>query len=167
MTKTKSIYTTLLLTGILSVAGCAGAGQKVGHQLVAQPDSVSLRLASAVDRASTALQTLASVEQARKPLATVSPVKDAPRELMRSISVDWTGPIEPLAQRIADRAGYTFEIIGMQPPIPVVININAVEKPVIDVLRDIGLQSGNRADIIVDADRKIIEVSYASIHGEY
>ena len=115
---------------------------------------------------STALETLASVEQTRTPLASVSPVDNAPRELMRSISVEWTGPIEPLTQRIAERAGYEFLILGMQPPVPVVINVKAVEKPVIDVLRDIGLQSGQRADIVVDAERKIIEVSYVSIYGE-
>ncbi len=166
MKKTTSIYTTLMMTGLLSVAGCSVNNSKVGHQLVAQPDSVSLRLAAAVDRASTALETLASVEQTRTPLASVSPVDNAPRELMRSISVEWTGPIEPLTQRIAERAGYEFQIIGMQPPVPVVINVKAVEKPVIDVLRDIGLQSGQRADIVVDADRKIIEVSYVSIYGE-
>ncbi|TVQ81757.1 MAG: hypothetical protein EA357_12035 [Micavibrio sp.] len=166
MKKTTSFYTALLTVGMLAVAGCSWKPGNVGHQMVAEPDGVSLRLAASVDRASTALQTLAAVEQSRTPLASVSPVKDAPRELLRTVSVEWVGPIEPITQRLAERVGYKFNIIGLQPPVPVIVTLNTAEKPVIDVLRDIGLQSGQRADIIVDAELKTVEVSYRTLYGE-
>lgn len=134
-------------------------------QLVAEPDGVALRLADAADRASTALETLASVEQARTPGAVVTSIPDAPAELRRTISVDWVGPIEPVAQRLADRAGYKFQTLGEKPPVPIVVSLKTVQKPVIEALRDLGLQSGRRADIVVDAQRRVVEIAYAPVTG--
>jgi len=165
MKKTTPFYTALALTGMIALSGCSWK-PTTGHQLVAQPDGVSLRLAASVDRASAALETLAAVEQARTPLASVAPVKDAPRELMRSVSIEWAGPVEQITQRLAERVGYTFDVIGLRPPVPVVVTLKVVEKPVIDVLRDLGLQGGQRADVIVDAENKTIEVSYASLFDD-
>lgn len=162
MKKTTPFYTVLALTGMIAVSGCAFKGN-TGHQLVAEPDGISLRLAASVDRASAALETLAAVEQTRTPLATVSPVTDAPRELLRSISVNWVGPIEQITERLAERVGYNFNVAGIRPPVPVVVTLNVVEKPVIDVLRDLGLQGGTRADVVVDAENRTVEVSYVSL----
>lgn len=149
----------------LAVAACAPM-TKIDQQLVAEPDPVSLRLASAVDRASAALQTLASVEQARHPQASIQTVPHAPQELRRTVSLDWVGPIEPLTRRLADRAGYQTQINGDVPPVPVVITVQAKQKSVIEVLRDVGLQAGQRADVVVDPERKIVELNYAPVSGE-
>ena len=165
MKKTPPFYTALALTAMIALSGCAFKNN-TGHQLVAEPDGISLRLAASVDRASAALETLAAVEQTRTPLANVSPVKDAPRELLRSISVNWVGPIEQITQRLAERAGYHFNVAGIRPPVPVVVTLNVVEKPVIDVLRDLGLQGGTRADVVVDAEKRTVEVSYVPLFDE-
>ncbi|MBI3441529.1 MAG: hypothetical protein HY052_06985, partial [Proteobacteria bacterium] len=60
-----------------ALSACSQYGG-TGRQLVAEPDPVALRLASAADRASSALQTLASVEQARNPAVAVQAAPDAP-----------------------------------------------------------------------------------------
>lgn len=138
---------------------------KVDQQLVAEPDPVALRLAAAVDKASSALQTLASVEQARNPGISVQAAPDAPRELRRTISIDWVGPIEPLTRTLADRAGYKVQVNGDKPPVPVVVSVTAREKSVVEVLRDLGLQAGLRADIVVDTERRIVELNYAPVSG--
>ena len=159
----------IVLTGVLAgaVSGCAPLNftQKVDQQLVAEPDPVGLRLASAADRASAALQTLASVEQARTPGVAIQSVPAAPQELRRSVSVEWVGPIEPLTQKLADRAGYRFHVNGAAPPAPVVVNIVAKQKSVVEVLRDVGLQAGTRADVSVDVDQKVVELNYAPASG--
>lgn len=136
------------------------------QQLAVDPDPVALRLAAAVDRASTALQTLASVEQARNPGVSIEEARNAPQELRRTVSVDWTGPIEPLTRSLADRAGYQMVVNGDKPPAPVVISVKANEKSVVEILRDVGLQAGQRADIAVDPDRRIVELNYAPISGD-
>ena len=148
---------------VLAVTACV---QPVtDRQIAASPDPVALRLASAVDRASTALETLAAVEQARNPAASVDTAPNAPKELRRTVSVNWIGAIEPVTREMADRAGYQFQINGDMPPAPVVVNIQARQKSVVEVLRDIGLQAGQRANIVVDPDRRIVELNYAPVSG--
>lgn len=151
----------LLAAGLLS----ACAQYKVDQQLVAEPDPVALRLSAAVDKASAALQTLAAVEQARTPSASLQMPPSAPVELRRIVSVDWTGPVEPIVRTMADRAGYQLRVNGDKPQAPLVVSIMAREKSVIEVLRDIGLQAGQRADIVVDPSRKLVEVNYAALAG--
>jgi len=152
--------------GVLTVGILTGCAQyKVDQQLVAEPDPVALRLSGAVDKASAALQTLAAVEQARNPGANLQLPPSAPVELRRIVSVDWTGPIEPIARTLADRAGYQMQVNGDRPPVPVVISLIAREKSVIEVLRDVGLQAGQRADVVVDPSRRLVELNYAPVSG--
>lgn len=149
----------------LALAACSMGNPIERPQIVASPDAVSLRLAEAADKASTALQTLAAVEQARTPGVSVGPVSGAPPELRRAMTVNWTGPVEPLAKKLADRAGYGFLVLGSMPPVPLVVAIDAENRPVVDILRDIGLQLGLRADVKVDAGRKMVEIHYAPNAG--
>ncbi len=133
---------------------------------ITAPNTVDERLANAAGEASQALATLAAIEQARTPNADVAPVVGAPAELQRAVTVQWNGPIAPLTERLAQRAGYQFRILGVEPAVPVVVNIDARQMPVIEVLRDLGLQAGTRADIAVDAQTRVVEVRYRERENE-
>lgn len=122
-------------------------------------------MAEAADKASNALETLAAVEQAKSPGVAVEPIHNAPEELERAMTVNWVGPPDQISKMMADRAGYDFLTVGSRPPVPLVVNIDARNERVIDILRDIGLQLGVRADIKVDSVRKIIELHYAPVTG--
>lgn len=130
-------------------------------QVVASPDTVSAMLADAADRASDALQRLAAIEQKRTPAVRIEPFHDAPPALRRAITVNWIGPVEGVAALLADRAGFEFRTFGSAPPTPVIVSIDAENRPVIEVLRDVGLQLGKRADIRVDGTRNVVELHYA------
>lgn len=156
----------LMLSVISLVAACESGPLKMDRpQMVASPDKVSLMLADAADRASSSLETLAAVEQARVPKASVSPINNAPPELRRAITVNWVGPVEPIAKTLADRAGYVFRVIGNEPPVPLVISIDAQNEPVIEVMRSVGLQLGSRADVRVDSASRSVEIHYAPVSG--
>lgn len=145
---------------------CACSYQPVNKpQIAAQPDKVSAMLADAADRASVALETLAAVEQSRSPGVAVGPIENAPPELRRAVTVNWVGPVEPVTKTMADRAGYMFQVIGNPPPVAIVVSIDVENKPVIDVLRSIGLQLGVRGDIKVDGSRRLVEIHYAPNTG--
>ena len=147
----------------LSLSACS---QRVENpQVVVSPDKVSLMLAEAADKASRSLETLAAVEQARSPGVAVQPIHNAPTELARTISVEWIGPASQITQKLANRASYQFLSYGNQPPVPLLVNINVENRPVIEVLRDIGLQLGVRADVKVDAQRRVVELHYAPVTG--
>ncbi len=152
----------LCLLGAVTLSACSSTENYSNNhpQIVAAPDSVSAMLANAADKASNALQTLAAVEAARTPAPEVGPVGDAPPELRRAITVNWGGPVDPISKTLADRAGYEFQTIGTPPPNPLVVSLDIENRPIIDVLRDIGLQMGVRGDIKVDSARKVIEIHY-------
>lgn len=155
----------LIIAVTLFAAACSPQNRVADRQLVAEPDPITLKIASAADKASAALQTLASVEQTRTPAAAIVSSPAAPQELRRVVSVTWNGPIEPITRQLADRAGYQFRVQGDAPTVPVVVSVISEEKSVIDVLRDIGLQAGTRADVIVDPNRRLVEISYAPAAG--
>lgn len=151
-----------------SLAACAGAKPNIGSrdpQVATVPDKVSLMLAEAADRSSAALQTLAAIEQARTPDVAVAPIASAPIELKRAVTTSWVGPVEPVVKMLADRASYGFQTVGNPPPVPIIVSIAVENKPVIEVLRSIGLQLGVRADVTVDSERQIVEVHYGPNTG--
>lgn len=145
-----------------ALAACS-TGKPVEPQLVASPDTVSLMLADAADKASTALETLAAVEQKQNPKAGIEPIPDAPPELRRAMTVSWTGPTEQIVRKLANRAGYSFFVLGNRPPVPLVVSIDVENRPVIEILRSVGLQLGNRANLKVDARRQVIEIQYVPL----
>lgn len=156
-----------LVVMALTVSACSGVVQNKYEepQIVAAPDTVTAMLATAADRASNALQTLAAIESNRTPATNVGPIGNAPVELRRAITVNWIGPAEPIAKTLADRASYEFLAIGTPPPVPIVVSIDAENRSVINVLRDIGLQLGSRADVKVDSQRRIVEIHYTPNTG--
>jgi defect in organelle trafficking protein DotD len=155
--------TPALLLAVLCVAGCSMPERKA--QVVASPDKVSLMMAEAADKASNSLQALAAIEQTKSPAVAVQPIHNAPEELARAVTITWVGPPEQILLKLADRASYNFVTLGNRPPVPLVINVDVQNQPVIEILRDIGLQLGVRGDVKVDSTRKIIELHYAPVTG--
>ncbi len=162
-TMPRTTFQASLLAVVALAAACAPL--KGDPQIAASPDRVSLMMAQAADRASTALETLAAVEQSRSPGVAVAPIVDAPAELERAITVSWTGPVEPIASKLASRAGYSFQVVGSPPPVPAVVAINVENTPVVEVLRSIGLQLGVRADLKIDGTTRTVEIHYAPVTG--
>ncbi len=157
----------------LALAGCQSSyigreAKNAKPQIVAEPDPTSLMIADAADRATRALESLAAVEQTRTPSAAQSAaamVPNAPPELQRAVTLNWAGPAEDLVRDLAAHATYSFNMIGDRPPTPVIVNVDAFNKPLIEVFRDVGLQLGTRADLRVDANRRVIEIIYAQTYN--
>lgn len=159
----------LVMLGLatLGLSACAkeyGIGAR-NPQVAAMPDKISLMLADAADRSSTALQTLAAIEQQRTPNIAQAPIENAPPELMRAITLNWVGPVEPVLKALADRASYGFQVVGNAPPVPPIVTVKVENKPVIEVLRSIGLQMGTRADVTVDGGGRMVEIHYVGPNG--
>lgn len=158
--------TLILISVIVSLSACAYVPKASQKQLVAEPDSVDLMLADAADRATRALETLAAMEQTQMPIKPVATVPNAPQELQRAVTFDWTGPIEPLVEELTRKAGYQYGIIGNRPATPITVSMKATNKPLINVFRDIGIQMGARADLKVDGQSRMIEIQYADFSNK-
>jgi defect-in-organelle-trafficking protein DotD len=172
----KSVRLSLFLVCLTSVilGACAGIPLKRpgvtdyndgATQVVAPPDKVTALLADAADRAAVALETLSAIEHARSPGVSVAPVSGAPMELRRAITVDWVGPADHMVQTLANRAGYNFAVVGSAPLTPIIVSLDVQNRPVIEALRDLGLQMGARADVTVDSARRIVELHYPPTPG--
>lgn len=134
-------------------------------QLVSQPDKVSMMLAQAADKASNALEALAAVEQRRTPAGQVPAIVGAPPELMRAITINWVGPVDQIVKTLADKSSYRYVVLGVAPATPATVSVDVTNKPIIEVLRSIGLQLGARADVYVDSAEQIVALTYAPVTG--
>lgn len=161
----KSKITFLALGLAVFVSACQPYVQREDPQLVASPDRTDLLLADAATRATKALESLASLEQAKNPNAGQASLPNAPLELRRAVTLQWNGPVEPVARLLADRASYRFQTIGDSPPTGILVNVNVRDAQVIEVLRSIGLQLGNRATLKVNPNTRLIEVQYAPVNA--
>lgn len=149
----------LLLTVVLTA--CQANVTREDPQLVVTPNRTDALLADAADRATKALETLASIEKSKNPGAGDAALPNAPTELRRTVTLTWNGPIEPVAKLLADRATYSFTATGNPPPTQIMVNIDVKAEPLVNVLRSIGLQMGERGTLRVDPNQRVIEISYA------
>ncbi len=157
--------------GALALAGCQSLDldwtkERAGKEPAAVvSDPADIRIAEAVVSAQEALTRLAE-ERA----AGAAPVVDIPRlvtpELQTRVTLDWLGPLERLAERLAAEIGYDFVVAGSRPPAPVMVEIEVKDEPAIFVLRDVGLQAKDRAVLTVDATRMVVRLDWIGPKAE-
>ncbi len=148
------------LIALMALSGCTKIKNPT---LINNTDAVSNQLAEAATSVSDSLRTLAEVEVAANPKAKPTPPPDPNTLGMGGLaSVEWSGPIEPILQKLATASHYKFKIIGRQPSIPVIVTISARNTPLSDLIRDIGFQGGRKADVQIFPSRKTLELRYTS-----
>ena len=159
----------LLAAGLMAVltGGCAALGIEPGavpeparESVERRQDPAGMRLAEAAERAEAALTALAMMRAAASPPLVPDVPAEVPAALQRRVTVDWIGPVETLAEALARQAGYRFFMGGAAPARPVMVSVSARDVPLIEVLRDTGLQAGNAATLAVDAGRRTVRLDW-------
>jgi defect in organelle trafficking protein DotD len=149
----------ILLGGMALLASCS---EPMLSPVATEPDIVTLKLSAAADKASQALDTIAGIEQQRNPSTPqIENFEKASLSQMQPITLRWSGPIETVVRALAERAGLKFRVKGNLPTVPLTVNVDVYQQPILHVLRDIGLQAGHRADVAVDDVVGVVEVRYA------
>ncbi len=143
------------------VMGCSST-MRGNPQIVAEPDKISAMLADAADRASSSLETLAAIEAQKRQVPATPNLDNAPVELKRAITINWIGPVEELTRKLANRASYDYQVYGSGPATPLIVSIDAENQPIIEVLKDIGVQMGSEAAVHVNAQNREIEIRYVT-----
>jgi defect-in-organelle-trafficking protein DotD len=149
----------LLIGSVLLVAACEKNTTII--PVATEPDIVTVKLAQAADKASAALDSIAGIEKYKNPAPPSEDYSHAPPSLMQPVTLRWSGPVELVTRTLAERAGYKFRVKGNIPAVPLSVNVDVYQQPILHVLHDIGLQAGHRADLSVDAISGVIEVAYA------
>jgi hypothetical protein len=150
----------LIVWGLIVLAGCGDQSVSV-KPMATEPDIVSVKLAQAADKAASSLDSISGIEQQRGPAPSVEDYSNAPANLMQPVTLRWSGPIEQVTKTLAENAGLRFRVKGNLPPVPLTVNVDVYQQPILHVLRNIGLQAGHRADLDVDAATGVVEVRYA------
>ena len=105
---------------------------------------------------------LARARSAENPLADRPLPRIVPAALLTTVTLDWTGPVETLAEELARRAGYRFFAAGPVPARPAIVAVKTTDAPLIAALRDAGIQAGQAAVLTVDADRRIVRLDWSA-----
>ena len=147
----------------LALSLLTACAQEMPAPPVAGLTPLEQRLLEAAERAAAAQVMLARLRQAERaaPLPAALP-RLVPEALLRPVSLDWTGPLEALAARLAAEAGYGFEVAGRAPVRPVMVALRAEGRPLIALLRDAGLQAGAAATVVVDPDRRGVRLDWTA-----
>ena len=126
-----------------------------------QMAQANVSLAEAAGSVSQSLTDLGATEQSAYPPQSVSsPPSPASYGMGMTTSIDWNGPIQPIVQQIANATHYKLKVQGKAPSIPVIVSVNAKNKPMGDVLRNIGYQAGKKAKVVVFPSSHTIELRY-------
>ena len=145
----------LLLSATLLLSGCSFLTKSPPHQAAGvKPDTATpnLELTEAAVSVSRSLNELSSMEKGTRSVSRT--------EMSGTVSVDWSGPAEPLLRQIALISGYRLRVLGTNPAIPVLVSVYAKDLPLADIIRDIDLQAGKKAYVKVFPRSRIIELCY-------
>lgn len=122
----------------------------IGSQLVASARSIEKSLA-----------TLAAAQEINNiPVLNTAPLLTPEGGMGGTADIDWTGPLEPLLEKIASMADYNLKIMGSPPPLPIIVSITQSKAIIADILKNASLQAGKRVNIVAFPANKIIELRY-------
>lgn len=131
------------------------------------PLTTQEQVAKAAHSIDHSLVSLYEVERYKKPETLILKADPSPEivypSLSRKVSVDWSGPVQPLLQDIAMLTQYQVKVIGHPPAIPVLVNITDEHITAHEVIRHIRAQAYLRADILIFPDSGVIELHYLDV----
>ena len=143
----------LMLCCAMVLSGCAAFAPQTPIAAVPPATDPAVKLLTeAAARAERALSALALALPTPPPATALPPLNLVPAALQRTVTLDWIGPLETLAEDLARRADYRFLAAGPAPVRPLIVAIEADSVPLIAVMRDAGLQANAAATLVVDAE---------------
>lgn len=143
---------------IATLAGCAGH-----RPTPPAPDATLVALDRSAAEVSRSITALAEVEQYDrfKRLPNQPSVYEQVPGMSQLVTIPWDGPIEAAVRQLATQAGFNFKVAGKPPVIPVLVQLTNQPASISDLLRNLGLQAGTRADVYVYPAQRIVELRYS------
>ena len=152
----------LLAGASIMLSGCSAKRQHVKAPSV-MLHTIDLQIDAAAQSAASSLDQLSAIEKNQHSAAVKMPFMDIDSpELRQYLSVKSYGPITPLLQNIAKVMGYSLQIYGKAPSIPVLVNINTVGnvETAKQILQNIDLQASTSARINIYPQQRLITMRY-------
>lgn len=159
----KSIFLLCIFLGLVGCSTCCQQPAATPLPASVNPpgDDASIQLAEAATDISHSLTELNAMEKTMSPPINLKCMPcPSGADLCPPVSIDWSGPIEPLLQRISWMICYKLRVIGMRPALPVLVTISAKDTPVGYIVRDANFQAASKASVYVYPDIHVIELRY-------
>ena len=159
---------TFLTLSLMVLSACALPDQVAQPVLVAAGPPA--RLDDLLSRTTDANLLVARIEAAGasgripEPAPDLPPNVQLPEVLLQPVSVDWTGPVEPLLEALADHVGYTWQVTGPAPAHPLVVTISRRDEPIWLLMRDVAISLTSSATVIVNPSREVVSLQYPVHH---
>jgi defect-in-organelle-trafficking protein DotD len=162
ITLISAIFLCLLTTGCKTIQSTPTESSIISNNDASDvSDPATAQLAEAANSISQSLTDLKAISKASAPAINNKRLAyPTSTDMMELASVDWSGPIEPLLQRIASMCDYKLRVIGARPAIPVLVTVTAKNTPVSYILRDANFQAGTRASVLSYPGIRVIELRY-------
>jgi defect in organelle trafficking protein DotD len=153
----------LAIIGCCFLLGACASNPSTQTNEAASTQDAYAALAEAAGSVSQSLTRLGETEQAAYPPVSVSePPSPASYGMAIPTSIEWSGPVQPVVLQIANATNYKLQVLGKAPSIPIIVSVSAKNATMGDVLRDIGYQCGNHANIVIFPSTHLIELRYAN-----
>jgi len=162
--KNRIVRILLMITLSTILAACSSVFKKPPYN--APSNDATIKLAEAAVSVSNSMLEMARVEKVVTP-PRVNNIQTIPstRGLLEHASVDWSGPIGELTERLAKAADLKLHVLGHPPAIPVLVSLDQADRSIAELLRDIDYQAGNKASIHVYPNSQVIELRYAKTYS--
>lgn len=144
------------MLGLAGLTGCAAA--PLGTPKVATPGMPNIQAAlnRAIERTDAAVAQLNGVPVTELAAAHLPAV--IPAELQQPIRWHYRGHLVHAVRTLAKIVGYQAIVERAHPHHPIPVTIAASHEPVMTVIRELGIQAGARADVVVDPRTHTISV---------
>lgn len=137
--------------------------KQLSKQKASSSTNVEAQLLATAKSIEESLSILAAAEKAENPpVLNTAPLVTPEGGMGGTIDVEWTGPIGPLVEKLADLTNYRVKVLGQEPAIPILVSISMKKAVIAGVLQNASLQVGKRAHILVFPSSRLIEVRYLS-----
>lgn len=144
------------------VTGCASTAPATNNSL--EQDPAFQMLARSARNIEQSLTQLAEAEQFDK--MKVQPgqprIFEQIRGMEQVVTMPWQGTLEQATVKLATFSGFEVKFYGKAPVTPILVQIGRDPATISDHLRNLGIQAGSRADLIVDPTKKIVGIKYGN-----
>lgn len=172
MTNKKQLLLFPVISASLLLAGCATDSKKTvdlnlrymtadSAPVDSTDASAQAQLSEAAGSVGQSLKQLSAIQIATHPGVPLPSQASAPVEgLTQRASLNWTGPVEGVVQKIAHCSGFSVQILGDTPAIVPMVVLYAKNQTLATILRNVQYQVAGKADIRVYPDTREIELRY-------
>ncbi len=145
---------------LLALAGCNGFNVVPTEVLASGMADADKALRESIARVNQAMNEMGAKGTTPRQPTRAGPY--VPAELQRPVIAPLSGSLDEAVRMLAMRVGYRFASNAVPGTAPVPVALPGQPTPLIDLFRALGDQAGQRAEVLVNADQRQVEVRH---HG--